>query len=76
MVFHVADNGVFAFNLAIPGLDSTVNVIVRKWAQQLMELWIGFVDDFPMKALTELRGMRIEVEQLLVAGRQNSALDG
>ena len=31
MVFHVADNGVFALDLTIPVLDSPVNVIVRKW---------------------------------------------
>lgn len=32
MVFHVADNGVFALDPAVPLLDSPVNVIVRKWA--------------------------------------------
>ena len=76
MVFHVADNGVFAFDFTIPVLDSTINVIVRKRAQQLMELGIGLVDDFLMKALPELRGIGIEVKQLFVTGRQNSALDG
>ena len=76
MLFHVTDNGVFTLDLAIPGLDSTVNVIVRERAPQLMELGIGLVDDFLMKTLAELRGIRIEVEQLLIARRQNSALDG
>ena len=69
MVFHVADNGVFAFDLAVPVLDGSVNVIVRKWAQQLMELGIGLVDNFTMKALPELRGVGIEVKQLLIARR-------
>ena len=69
MVFHVADNGVLAFDLAVPVLDSSVNVIVRKWAQQLMELGISLSDDFTVKALPELRGVGIEVKQLLIARR-------
>src|SRR5699024_3864862 len=73
MVFHVADNGVFALNLTIPVLDSPVNVIVRKWAQQLMELGIGFVDHFPMKALPELRHIREQADQLYIVGIKNGA---
>lgn len=69
MVFHVADNGVLAFDLAVPVLDSSVNVIVRKWAQHLMELGISLSDDFTVKALPELRGVGIEVKQLLIARR-------
>ena len=37
---------------------------------------IGLVDDFPVQALAELRRIGIELEQLPVAGRQNSAADG
>ena len=58
VVLHVADNGVLAFALAVPVLDGSVNVIVRKWAQQLMELGIGLVDNFTMKALPETPGCR------------------
>ena len=72
MVLHVADNGVFAFDFAIPVLDSLVDVIVRERAQQLMELGIGLVYDFPMKALPELRGVRIEAKQPHITGPQNS----
>ena len=69
VVLHVADNGVLALDVAVPVLDGSVNVIVRKWAQQLMELGIGLVDNFTMKALPELRGVGIEVKQLLIARR-------
>ena len=72
MVFHVADNGVFALDFAIPVLDSLVDVIVRERAQQLMELGIGLVYDFPMKALPELRGVRIEAKQPHITGPQDS----
>ena len=75
MVFHVADNSVFAFDFAVPVLDGSVDVCIRERAQQLMELGIGLVDNFTMKALAELRGMGIEVEQFLIARRQNSAAD-
>ena len=53
---YVVDNGVFAFDLAVPVLDGSVNVILPKVGAQLMELGIGLVDDFTMKALPELRG--------------------
>ena len=72
MVFHVADNGVLALDFAIPVLDSLVDVIVRERAQQLMELGIGLVYDFPMKALPELRGVRIEAKQPHITGPQDS----
>lgn len=72
MVFHVADNGVFALDFAIPVLDSLVDVIVRERTQQLMELGIGLVYDFPMKALPELRGVRIEAKQPHITGPQDS----
>ena len=68
MVFHVADNGVLAFDLAVPVLDSSVNVIVRKWAQQLMEFGIGLVNDLAMQAVTELRHIGVEPDQFQVAG--------
>ena len=55
MVFHVADNGVFTLDLAIPVLDSPVNVIVRERAQQFMELGIGLVCHFPVQPLAKFR---------------------
>ena len=73
MIFHVADNGVFAFDLAIPGLDSTVNVIVRKWAQQFMELGIGFVCHFPVQPLAKLRHIREQADQLYIVRVENGA---
>lgn len=72
-IFHVADNGVFAFDLAIPGLDSTVNVIVRKWAQQFMELGIGFVCHFPVQPLAKLRHIREQADQLYIVRVENGA---
>ena len=38
-------------------------------AQHLMELGISLSDDFTVKALPELRGVGIEVKQLLIARR-------
>lgn len=58
MVFHVADNGVFTLDLAIPVLDSPVNVIVRERAQQFMELGIGFVCHFSVQPLAKFRHIR------------------
>ena len=75
VVFHIADNSVFALDPAVPLLDSPVNVIVRKRVQQLMELGIGLVDDFPMKALPELRGIGIKAKQPHIAGPQDSTTD-
>ena len=66
MLFHVADNGVFAFDLTIPVLDSPINVIVRKWAKQLMELGIGFVCHFPVQPLAKLRHIREQADQLYI----------
>ena len=37
-----------------------------------MELGIGLVYDFPMKALPELRGVRIEAKQPHITGPQDS----
>ncbi len=71
MVLHIADNGVFALDLAVPLLDSPVDVIVRKRVQQLMELGIGLVDDFPMKALPKLRGIGIKTKQPHIVGPQD-----
>ena len=73
MVFHVADNGVFALDPAIPVLDSPVNVIVRKWAQQLMEFGIGFVCHFPVQPLAKLRHIGEQTDQLYIVGSKNSA---
>lgn len=41
-----------------------------------MELGIGLVDDFPMKALPELWGIGIETKQSHVAGPQHGTADG
>ena len=76
MLLHVTDNGVFTFDFSVPVLDSFVDVIVRERTQQLVELGIGLVDDFPMKALTELRRVGIEAEQLHVSRPQDSTADG
>lgn len=71
--FHVADNGVFAFDLTIPALDSPINVIVRKWAKQLMELGIGFVCHFPVQPLAKLRHIREQADQLYIMRVENGA---
>ena len=71
MVFHVADNGVFAPDPAIPVLDSPVNVIVRERAQQLMELGIGFVCHFPVQPLAKLRHIGEQADQLYIVGSKN-----
>ena len=76
MVFHVTDNSVFAFNFAIPVLDSFVDVIVRERTQHFMEPWVGLVDDFPVQALPELRHIGIEPNQLQIAGAKDDAANG
>ena len=52
--FHVANNSVFALDIAVPSLDGLVDVRIRERTQQLMEFGIGFVNDFPGQALPEL----------------------
>ena len=64
MVFHIADNSVFTLDIAVPNTESFVNILLRKRTQKFMELWIGFVDHFPVQALAELRYIRIETDQL------------
>ena len=64
MILHVADNGVFTLNIAVPCTKGSINIFLRKRAQKLMELWIGFVDHFPVQTLAELRYIRIETDQL------------
>ena len=76
MICHIVDHRTFAGNVPIPSADGIVDVILRKRAQQLVETRIGLVNDFSVQALAELRRIGIELEQLPVAGRQNSAADG
>ena len=64
MVFHIADNSVFTLDIAVPCTKGSINIFLRKRAQKLMELWIGFVDHFPVQTLAELRHIRIEANQL------------
>ena len=73
MVFHVADNGVFAFDFTVPVLDSPVNVIVRERAQQLMELGICFVCHFTVQPLAKFRHIREQADQLYIVGIKNGA---
>lgn len=63
----------FALDLAIPGLDSTVNIIVRERAQQLMELGIGFICHFPVQPLAKLRHIREQADQLYIVRIENGA---
>ncbi len=76
MIFHVADNSVFALDIAIPCTNGTINIIVRKRAQQFMELWIGLVNHFPVQALAELRHIGIEPNQLQITGAENGTANG
>ena len=64
MVFHIADNSVFTLDIAVPCTKGSINIFLRKRAQKFMELWIGFVDHFPVQTLAELRHIRIESDQL------------
>ena len=63
MVFHIADDSVFTLDIAVPCTKGSINIFLRKRAQKLMELWIGFVDHFPVQTLAELRHIRIESDQ-------------
>ena len=76
MLFHVADNGVFALNITIPCADGIINVILRERTQHFMEPWVSLVDDFPLQALAKLRHIGIEPNQLQITGAKNSAADG
>ena len=64
MVFHIADDSVFTLDIAVPCTKGSINIFLRKRAQKLMELWIGFVDHFPVQTLAELRYIRIKADQL------------
>ena len=71
MVFHIADDSVFTLDIAVPNTESFVNILLRKRAQTLMELWIGFVDHFPVQTLAELRHIRIKADQLHILRAKN-----
>ena len=71
MVFHIADDSVFTLDIAVPCTKGSINIFLRKRAQKLMELWIGFVDHFPVQTLTELRHIRIESDQLHILRTKN-----
>ena len=71
MVFHITDNSVFTLDIAVPCTKGSINIFLRKRAQKLMELWIGFVDHFPVQALAELRHIRIEADQLHILRAKN-----
>ena len=64
MIFHIADDSVFTLDIAVPCTKGSINIFLRKRAQKLMELWIGFVDHFPVQSLSELRHIRIKADQL------------
>ena len=71
MVFHITDDSVFTLDIAVPCTKGSINIFLRKRAQKLMELWIGFVDHFPVQALAELRHIRIEADQLHILRAKN-----
>ena len=71
MIFHIADDSVFTLNIAVPCTKGSINIFLRKRAQKLMELWIGFVDHFPVQALAELRHIRIKADQLHILRAKN-----
>ena len=71
MIFHIADDSVFTLNIAVPCTKGSINIFLRKRAQKLMELWIGFVDHFPVQTLAELRHIRIESDQLHILRAKN-----
>ena len=71
MVFHITDDSVFTLDIAVPCTKGSINIFLRKRAQKLMELWIGFVDHFPVQALAELRHIRIEADQLHILRVKN-----
>ena len=64
MVFHITDDSMFTLDIAVPCTNGSINIFLRKRAQKFMELWIGFVDHFPVQSLSELRHIRIEANQL------------
>ena len=76
MLFHVADNSVFALNIAVPCADGIVNVILRERTQHFMEPWVGFVNYFPVQPLAELRHIGIEPNQLQITGAEDGTADG
>ena len=76
MVVHIADNCVFALNIAVPCTDGIVNIILRERTQHFMEAWVGFVNYFPVQALPELRHIGIKAEQSHVAGPQDGTANG
>ena len=71
MVFHITDDSVFTLDIAVPCTKGSINIFLRKRAQKLMELWIGFVDHFPVQALAELRHIRIKADQLHILRAKN-----
>ena len=71
MVFHIADDSVFTLDIAVPCTKGSINIFLRKRAQKFMELWIGFVDHFPVQTLAELRHIRIESDQLHILRTKN-----
>ena len=76
MVFHIADNGSFACNIAVPCLECIINIILRQRTQQLMELGIGLCNRLLMQTVTELRHIRVQTDQLNIMGIQNSTTNG
>ena len=71
MVFHITDDSVFTLDIAVPCTKGSINIFLRKRAQKLMELWIGFVDHFPVQTLAELRHIRIKADQLHILRAKN-----
>ncbi|CAN3986315.1 Beta-methylgalactoside transporter inner membrane component, partial [Dysosmobacter welbionis] len=73
MVLHIADNGVFTLDIAVPCTKGRINIFLRERTQQLMEFGIGFVCHFPVQPLAKLRHIREQADQLYIVGIKNGA---
>ena len=76
MLPHIADNGVLAFNSAVPGADRIVNIVLRQRAEKLVEAGIALVKDLLVQPCAELRIVGKQLDQLHIAGIENIAAHG
>ena len=79
MLFHVAHNGAFAFDIAVPFLQGRVNIclcdFIRGRCHRRCQRGIGFFQKFLMQTVMEGRHIKVELRKLEITGFCDNALD-
>ena len=79
MLFHIAHNGAFAFDIAVPFLQGRVNIclcdFIRGRCHRSCQRGIGFFQKLLMQTVMEGRHIKVELCELEITGFCDNSLD-